>query len=163
MKKYKTLKKYKKAQFRHYNRHATLSKMKGGARDSNYIKYRKEQLRRVEESLSSIIHSSGQQQLKSRLERLRHLLEVHIKNLSSSSIIWSDSGERIDREFISLNHSVKRTIAPIESNKQSIPRTYMAFKDDSDENSIRLIRSRGITKGNNRTSASARALSRRSI
>jgi hypothetical protein len=167
----KTLKKYSKAQFRRLNKQTI--KMKGGT--SVYIKYREGQLKRAQSMLFELRHTSGQQMLKGRLERLIHLLTGHIRSASSSEF-WSDRGEHIDiaiSEINNLNHCIRRTVEPIpiinyEPLPMSTTNICAKFEDDRDENTSRSrsgsrSRSNKSKRRSAPTFASARAKASRRI
>jgi len=181
LRKKRTLKQRKNAQFRHYTRQTTLSsKMKrGGARDSDYIAYRKDQLRRVKEMYimwTAITYNRGLHQLKPKLEKLTHLLESHIAKLPPTSEkwnIWSDRGQHIDdaiSEINYLNQCIGRKDIepiPIINNEQVLESTNIICNeggpDENESTSTGITTSsRGITTSSRGITTSSRGITKSS-
>ena len=108
MKKYKTtrknrtLKKYKKAQFRRFNNKTKLNRtMKGGASStllvSAYIRYRKIQYDKTLQILDHLQRTNGPSTLIQKLQLLKVLLEKHTVKTQQSpnSELWKEEEHRL--------------------------------------------------------------------
>jgi hypothetical protein len=120
MKKYKTtrknrtLKKYKKAQFRRFNNKTKLNRtMKGGASStllvSAYIRYRKIQYDKTLQILDHLQRTNGPSTLIQKLQFLKVLLEKHTVKTQQSpnSELWKEQEHRLYSFINTINNLLR--------------------------------------------------------